>query len=151
MRRTPTLSIYGCSATSRGRPSLLSSLHRHPCRNETRNFWRQIGNERYQPWLSRGSKKAPRPMTFKREGGACSKNHGGNRFWCLDSCALPFAFSCLLLTSLSAFLACRLTFPDPRLKPETDQTAQTRQLHWERPDSSDQTAPLRLERPDSSD
>ena len=32
-------------------------------------FWRKIGNKSYQPWLPKGSKKAPRPIIFKREGG----------------------------------------------------------------------------------
>ena len=46
------------------------------------------------------------------KGGARSKS-GGNRFWCLDSCALPFAFSCLLLSLLPLCLFRLPPFPDP--------------------------------------
>ena len=38
-------------------------------------FWRKNVSKNYQPLFSRGSEKVPRPIVFKREGGAaCSGN-----------------------------------------------------------------------------
>ena len=70
--------------------------------------------------VTRDSEQASRHMVLKREGGARSKN-GGNQFGCLDSCALPFAFSCLLLSLLPLCLF-RLPpfFPTPAARDRPD-------------------------------